>query len=55
MFAHRTLERVHGDVLAGHVRGDHFAVVDQQTRLALDDPAEAAIHTGDFGNQVVEY
>ncbi len=54
MFAHRTLERVHRDVLAGHMRGDDFAVVDQQARLALNDFAKAPVRSGKFGNQVVQ-
>ena len=43
VFPQSLLQRVHGYVLTGHVRGDNLAIVDQQAWLALDKFAEAAI------------
>ena len=37
------LQLIHGDVLAGHVDGDNFAIVHQQAGLALHQFAESTV------------
>lgn len=49
------LQIIHTDVFSSHVRRDHLAIVDQQTRLALDQFSEAAIPPGGFSNDVIHH
>jgi hypothetical protein len=49
-----TLKLIHGHVLFRHVRRDHFPVVDEKGRRALDNLAESTVHPTDFRHHVVK-
>jgi hypothetical protein len=55
VFAQGTLAFVHADVLFCHVRFDYLAIVNKQTRLALDELAEPAVRAGNLGDEVVQH
>ena len=55
VLAQRTFEFVHADVLLGHVGSDDLPIVNQQTGLALDKFPEAAVPSGNLGDEIVHH
>lgn len=55
VLAQGAVQLVRTCVFLGHVRGDDFAIVDEQCGLALDEAPEAAVEARCFSYKVVHH